>query len=974
MRKLSEVASLRSCISAAIALSATTYYPTLLHAQALEEIVVTAQRRVQSLQEVPISIQAVSGLELTQNGFRTMEDMSSFAPSVEINESLHEWSVTIRGMGNDVANMSVEQSAPIFVDGIHFGRPSMIKGAFLDLERVEVLTGPQPIYFGQNATAGAFSLTTRKPTETWESEATAEFGNFGRTTFEGGIGGPVSESVGIRLAGKWDSTDGHLTDAFTGNVFPHREDSSARLTALWKVSENFEVLAKAEVTKRRSAGDTNVVCESEFPPPTDTGLNSIDVGAVLVRGRAPTYDALYDQRPIPNCAEDGFKAFGVQEGTGTYLAPLQGINNDDGRSGILDIRALAAKTMPGGDLTSREPLDAWNYRLGLTYELDSGITLESSTGLVDYQRETFESTDESPYLMEAARRVELFDMWSQEFRISSPSGGRIEWSAGAYYQKEELALDGVYTMRANIVQPLHIINPFNNAEWKSAFANFTFNFLDEKASIDIGGRYSDVSKDGGIDSTAATYIFDINPDSVVATGRLATTGAPVVDVVGDNRIYAVQHRPAAGGGDVVREVTSNIISCQTGLTPTGAVPSTAWTTGIPNHPGKPGIQQCGKYAGLAGYWTHEWREAADIPEAWDTRAPIALGPQLYGLRRDPGPFRDVYGEDSFDPQITLRYRPTANHSVYAKWAKAFKAGGFDTSDRGMPRGGLRYPEFNPSAPSRFDADGQKEFTYLAEHASVYEIGARGDLFDGRIRYGLTLFYQKIRDLQLETEIASFDALLSGTPSTGRFMTNAGAQRNRGLDFEFGWAASDRLTLTMAGVIQDSIMLDFIGGCTDAEADNADTGDCWSEAESIALTTGTALGATTFLSGFIDRTGYKAPRAPDWKVIMGGDYERPIFDHYVAKLNSKLAISDSYTQDTLGFTYVVAWPVHYDLNLLAGIGSAEGTWDINVYGRNFFGARQKYYPEYEQDFRGIVEEDMPASSFFTYGIQFNYHFK
>jgi hypothetical protein len=71
---------------------------------------------------------------------------------------------------------------------------------------------------------------------------------------------------------------------------------------------------------------------------------------------------------------------------------------------------------------------------------------------------------------------------------------------------------------------------------------------------------------------------------------------------------------------------------------------------------------------------------------------------------------------------------------------------------------------------------------------------------------------------------------------------------------------------------------------------------------------------------------------------------------------------------------VAWPVHYDLNLLAGIGSAEGTWDINVYGRNFFGARQKYYPEYEQDFRGIVEEDMPASSFFTYGIQFNYHFK
>ena len=108
MRKFSEVARLRSCISAAIALSATTYYSTSLHAQALEEIVVTAQRRVQTLQEVPISIQAVSGLELTQNGFRTMEDMSSFAPSVEINESLHEDAQKDKDINNRI-NESMNQ-------------------------------------------------------------------------------------------------------------------------------------------------------------------------------------------------------------------------------------------------------------------------------------------------------------------------------------------------------------------------------------------------------------------------------------------------------------------------------------------------------------------------------------------------------------------------------------------------------------------------------------------------------------------------------------------------------------------------------------------------------------------------------------------------------------------------------------------------------------------------------------------------
>jgi outer membrane receptor for ferrienterochelin and colicin len=130
-----------------------TTSPTVF-SQQLEEIIVTAQRRVQSLQEVPISITTVSLAEILKQGFREMEDIESFVPSVEIESNLHDTSITIRGMGNDVANMSVEQSAPMFVDGVTFGRGSMIDIAFLDVERIEVLAGPQPIAFGQNAVAG----------------------------------------------------------------------------------------------------------------------------------------------------------------------------------------------------------------------------------------------------------------------------------------------------------------------------------------------------------------------------------------------------------------------------------------------------------------------------------------------------------------------------------------------------------------------------------------------------------------------------------------------------------------------------------------------------------------------------------------------------------------------------------------------------------------------------------------------------
>lgn len=955
MPKYPELNKLSSCILSTVALSAISVCPAIVQAQALEEVIVTAQRREQSLQEVPISIDTFTGPELVKQGLRTMEDLGVFSPSVEINESLHEHSVTIRGMGNDVANIAVEQSAPIFVDGVHFGRPSMIKGAFLDLERVEVLTGPQPVYFGQNATAGAFSITTKKPTETWEGDASAEFGTSNRMSFEGGVGGPVTDTVGIRLAAQWDSTDGHLTDLFTGNAFPHREDIAARLTTVWRPRENLEITAKAEVAKRRSEGDTTAVCKTEGP---NDVYQSIDSGAVLERGLVPAYDAMFEQREFPLCV-DGFKAVGVQEGTGTFLRPVQGINNDDGRAGVLDIRDRAREIMPNGDLTAREPLDAWNFRLAANYELDNGINIETNLGLVDYARDTFESSDESPFLMEAAFRTEIFDMHSGEVRVTSPTGGQFEWSAGAYYQKEEMDLTPVVTVRANLAQPIRQHDPFNNSEWKSAFATFTFNFMDEKASIDIGGRYSDVSKEGGIGLQTATWVFNINPDPD-----------------GDGIVTGTEHRPASAGGHLIRnDLAEAMISCATGLDV--RVPASAPDRGALG--AVIGPAQCGRWAGMAGYWTHEYGES-DIPDVWDTMQPVGLGAFRDDMGNDIGPFYDTYSEDSFDPQITLRYRPNESHSLYAKWARAFKAGGFDASDRGIPRGGLRYNQrvgvtgtaqvITAAQLNAFGEDGQKEFTYLAEHAENFELGARGDLFDSQLRYGLTLFWQEIKDLQLETEVADVATLAAGLQATGRFMTNAGAQRTRGLEFDLQYAATDRLTLAATGVIQEGIMLEYIGGCNEFELAEADTGPCSNGVETTVV-----QGIEVVLpSGNIDRSGEKAPRTPDWKFIFSANYELPVFDKYLFTLDTKAAVSDEYTQDTLGFTYVVAWPVHTDVNLLASIGDAEGTWDVGVYGRNLFGAKQKYYPEHEEIFRGLAEDDMPESSFFTYGLQFNYHFR
>ncbi len=922
-----------------------------VYGQSLEEIVVTAQRREQSLQEVPISIHAVTGPELTQQGFRTMEDLGQFSPSVEMNESLHEWSVTIRGMGNDVAALAVEQSAPIFVDGVHFGRPSMIKGAFMDVERIEVLTGPQPVYFGQNATAGAFSIINRGPTETWEGDLTAEFGNFGRKSLEGAFGGPLTETLGIRVAGQWDNSTGHLRDVFSGRNFPNRTDYGGRITLQWNPTDNFQGELKIERMSRRSDGDTNAVCITRGPWAHDNY-------SVMVPGQIPefTTDLAVE---APQCA-DGFGRVGVQEGTGSFPAPIQGINNDDARSGLLDIREIAATLINGGGdpkdvLRSRDPMDAWHIRSGGRYEFDNGIAIEGTYGYVNYDRESFESTDESPYLMEAAFRNEDFIMHSGEIRVTSPTGGQIEWSGGVYYQAEELVMDPVNTVRAEIRQPMRIHDPYQSSEWVSAFANVTFNFMDDQASLDIGGRISDVNKSGGITAKYRTWIFDIDPD-------------PNADGV----IEATEHRSAANGGDRVRnDVAEAIISCETGLTVDGGTPD----GDMLNRP--VWRQQCGQYAGMAGYWTHEYRET-DIPDAWDTMSPIDISQPIWGLDRTSGtsngPFQDTHNSSSFDPQVTFRFRPNQDTTLYAKWARAFKAGGFDTSDRGISRGGLFFPDprnfrvARGDDPEKYGPDGQLEFEYKKEKAEVFEIGAKGSLMDGRIRYAGTLFQQTIKDLQVETEIADFAALAAGAPPTGRYLTNAAKQRNRGFEFDIAFAATDRLTYNLVGVIQDSKMVEFFGGCTEYETANADTTGCYSEAESLA-----EFGNTNF-EGNIDRSGFKAPRAPDWKFILSMDYERPIFDSFVARFNSKLAVSDEYTQDTLGFTDHIAWPVHADWNSLISVGPQDETWDIGVYARNPLGARQIYFADRDFEREGRYTDDMPASSFFAYGVQFNYHFR
>lgn len=199
----------------------------------LEEIIVTAQKREQSLQDVPASVSAVSGERLTQTDVGQLSELTGIVPNFQIQRDPIGDRINIRGIqsGN---NAGLEQSVSTFVDGVYRGRGVQTRFAFLDLARVEVLRGPQGTLFGKNTIGGALNLTTARPTRDFKAELGAgyTFDGVREANFDGFVSGPISDRIRFRLAGTYsDLSRGHLRNAFyAGKSTPKLEEFALRGT------------------------------------------------------------------------------------------------------------------------------------------------------------------------------------------------------------------------------------------------------------------------------------------------------------------------------------------------------------------------------------------------------------------------------------------------------------------------------------------------------------------------------------------------------------------------------------------------------------------------------------------------------------------------------------------------------------------------------------------------------------------------
>ncbi len=186
----------------------------------LSEIVVTARKRAESVQDVPVAVTAISEEAIATRDITSVEKIAAIAPQFNVGRASNGSGaqLTLRGIGSSSTSIGIEQSVAVVVDGAYYGQGRIIQEGFFDLERVEVLKGPQALFFGKNATAGVIAITSKSPEFVPEFNAKAGY-EFAADQWRLEAGGsvPLSDQIAVRIAARYSKMNGGLYDNISVN-------------------------------------------------------------------------------------------------------------------------------------------------------------------------------------------------------------------------------------------------------------------------------------------------------------------------------------------------------------------------------------------------------------------------------------------------------------------------------------------------------------------------------------------------------------------------------------------------------------------------------------------------------------------------------------------------------------------------------------------------------------------------------------
>ncbi|MBA6414372.1 TonB-dependent receptor [Parahaliea sp. F7430] len=475
-------------LAAAVLLSSAT---ALTHAQQLEEVIVTAQKRLQSLQDVPISVSALQGDKLQSAGISNMQAMSDHVPNLYIAAGSINTNIYMRGVGSG-ANQGFEQSVGMYVDGVYMGRGRQYRASFLDLERVEVLRGPQGTLFGKNTVAGAINVITASPDPGGELQGEVALSAESHDGYiaEGFVQGSPSDNLGLRLGFKYRETDGYMDNDFLGSSEGQIEEAGLRFTAVWQATDQLNVNFKySRMEHERVGSPSTTKLYLADPAQRDALFPNRSAFANIAYLLTDTFFPNFDEISRRKSSVYKDNGYGNSRGDGLGIG-----KNPDGADEEYDTLVL-----------------------NLDYELSAG-TLTSVTGWTSYEFTDGIDVDWLPIQLIHRDDFQEYEQFSQELRFASQEGEFFEYVVGGYFEKNDLEIDRRVTADLNadglVPQLLGVNSLFTlltggaysanqlarnhyhqqDSESWALFGQGTFNLRDD-LRVSLGLRYTEDKKD-----------------------------------------------------------------------------------------------------------------------------------------------------------------------------------------------------------------------------------------------------------------------------------------------------------------------------------------------------------------------------------------------------------------------------------------------------------------------------------------------
>lgn len=434
---------------------------------AIAEVVVTARKRTESIQAVPLAITAVSGAALERANVTDVNQLSAQVPSLVIvpgsSGSKAIPTFAIRGQSQQELTILADPSVPVYFNDVVVERQQGVNQALYDIQSVEVLKGPQGTLFGRNSTGGAINIKANTPSKFFEGYVGGTVGNLGRMNSTAMINQPLTDWAQLRVAGQTTDSDGYLKDVLLNKMVNNEHTKSGRVSlALQPIS----------------------------------GMNSLFTYSRFIEDDGGTGAILQNLNPASLANESDANTTGAYLGyTGQY----------SGQQMLADQRARGIyKVASGVDQYTR--ISTWDLANTTTYEINDGLSVKNIVGRRSVRGANYDDTDGSPIPFFQIARQYDFDQYSEEFQVLGNTD-TLNWIAGLYYFNEKGGTDDysitvkpVNTSPGNQVpQPepwdfpgWSLTDPDGKNTSKSVFAQGTqkLDMLLDGLALTVGARYT----------------------------------------------------------------------------------------------------------------------------------------------------------------------------------------------------------------------------------------------------------------------------------------------------------------------------------------------------------------------------------------------------------------------------------------------------------------------------------------------------